>query len=79
MDRKSALRPDLEEELRNHIVKNSEEEIDESYIRRNEKTLDIRDIMFRMDRSLKAKITPGYIKRYENRFTNKYPLILLLI
>lgn len=79
MDSKGSLRPDLEEELWNHVVKNSENEIDESYIRRDEKILDIRDIMFRMDRSLKAKITPGYINRYENRFTNRYPLILLLI
>lgn len=78
MNEKEVFRPDLEEELRNHIVGNYNGEIDEDRIRRKEKVLDINDIMFRMDRSLKAKITPNY-KRYENRYTNKYPLALVLI
>lgn len=79
VNKKGAFRLDLEEELRNKIVMNFKEEIDEAHIKRREKKLDIRDIMFRMDRSLKAKITPNYKKRYENRYTNKCPMVLLFI
>ena len=79
INKKEVFRPDLEEELRNKITMKFTEEIDEELIRRKDKVLDINDIMFRMDKSLKAKITPNYIKRYENRHTNKYPLWLLCI
>ena len=70
INKKESLRPDLEEELWNHITNRYTEEIDEDHIRRHEKVLDINDIMFRMDRSLKSKITPKYLNRYENRYTN---------
>jgi hypothetical protein len=79
INKKEVFRPDLEEELRNKITMKFTEEIDEELIRRKDKVLDINDIMFRMDKSLKTKITPNYIKRYENRYTNKYPLWLLCI